>query len=693
MFRNFKIGTKLIIGFVTIALFIAVVGAIGMSGLSKAGGAFDRNLDVEVPLADASMEGMIALISGSDLIGRYLLDEESSRLEKIENSFHKSISDFDRHVGYIEKHGTDELKKLGAEADEYHQKFQENAVELMKLHRLHIASEDKVDHSMKDFDQHSDRLKRLLEDYEEELTRVQKIDEKVDASMEARIFMMEQKAIGEEYVGVESIQETGKLREQFEAAGARFDALEKFFPQKIINTHTDFIGFSVKMFDQYDDALRKMAESRKRMTLVSEFSESVDQIMEKVEQISGENMAAGMESADATQEKSNLLIIAFTIIGLFVALSLGFFISRTIARSLREAVDISDKISNGNLTIAIEATSKDEIGQLMTAMKNMVEKLREVITDVKSAGGNVAGGSQQMSSSSEEMSQGATEQAASAEEASSSMEQMAANIKQNSDNAQQTEKISQKAAEDAREGGEAVTETVSAMKKIAEKISIIEEIARQTDLLALNAAIEAARAGEHGKGFAVVASEVRKLAERSQTAAGEISRLSGSSVEVAEKAGEMLNRMVPDIQKTAELVQEIAAASNEQNTGADQINKAIQQLDQVIQQNASASEEMASTAEELSTQAEQLQSAIAFFSIDDRSAGAVRQTARVLKTAATGAHGEVARAVAQTEPHAVNTVSQKGNGGKSVKAAEGIMLDMDPKGLEQDALDGEFEKY
>ncbi len=248
-------------------------------------------------------------------------------------------------------------------------------------------------------------------------------------------------------------------------------------------------------------------------------------------------------------------------------------------------------------------------GLLMGVM--VTRSVTGVLGEVKTVADTVAAASRQMSAGSEELSQGATEQASSVEEASSSMEQMASNIRQNADNAQQTEKIAVKSAGDAREGGKAVTETVNAMKEIAEKISIIEEIARQTNLLALNAAIEAARAGEHGKGFAVVAAEVRKLAERSQTAAAEISELSGTSVEVAEKAGEMLEKLVPDIQKTAELVQEISAASNEQNTGAEQINKAIQQLDQVIQQNAGASEELASTSEELSSQAEQLQASVA----------------------------------------------------------------------------------
>ena len=293
------------------------------------------------------------------------------------------------------------------------------------------------------------------------------------------------------------------------------------------------------------------------------------------------------------------------------------------------------EVSNGNLTVELKERSPQD--ELMQSLAAMVKNLKEIVAQVVSAADNVASGSQQLSSGAESMSQGASEQAAAAEEASSSMEQMSSNIRQNADNALQTEKIAVKSASDAREGGSAVSETVKAMKEIAGKISIIEEIARQTNMLALNAAIEAARAGEHGKGFAVVASEVRKLAERSQEAAGEISELSVSSVGVAEKAGEMLGRMVPDIQKTAELVQEISASSKEQDTGAQQINKAIQQLDQVIQNNASATEQMAATAEELASQAEQLQSSISFFRIDNGGASravAVRSSALVHKNGA-----------------------------------------------------------
>jgi len=351
----------------------------------------------------------------------------------------------------------------------------------------------------------------------------------------------------------------------------------------------------------------------------------------------------------------------------FEAIATAVNSSVTATRRISEA---AKQIANGDLTVVIKERSAED--ELMLALHYMVNKLSDVVSDVKTAADNVAAGSQELSSSSEQMSQGASEQAAAAEEASASMEQMSSNIKQNADNAIQTERMAIKSAMDAQEGGKAVIQTVAAMKEIAGKISIIEEIARQTNLLALNAAIEAARAGEHGKGFAVVASEVRKLAERSQKAAAEISTLSSSSVEVAEKAGEMLNKMVPDIQKTAELVQEISASCSEQDTGADQINKAIQQLDLVIQQNASASEEMSATAEELSSQAEQLQSSIAFFKIEGQATAKKHVVER--KTSARMGVKEPKQA--------------KSNG--YAKKAVGHDLDMDEvSGLS----DGEFEKY
>ncbi|MDD5286254.1 MAG: MCP four helix bundle domain-containing protein [Desulfuromonadaceae bacterium] len=389
---------------------------------------------------------------------------------------------------------------------------------------------------------------------------------------------------------------------------------------------------------------------------------------------------AKLKQAKLTEEENGSvannarnMMIGFTVGGIVIAILFGFIISSLISNPLRKGVTFAQAVAAGDLTQKIDLDQKDEIGQLTQALNEMVAKLSSIVGEVTTAADNVASGSQELSSTAQQMSQGATEQAASAEEISSSMEEMASSIRQNTDNAMQTEKISIKSSVDAKEGGKAVVETVAAMKEIATKISIIEEIARQTNLLALNAAIEAARAGEHGKGFAVVASEVRKLAERSQTAAGEISSLSSRSVAIAEQAGEMLTKMVPDIQRTAELVQEITASSKEQDTGAEQINKAIQQLDQVIQQNASASEEMASTSEELSSQAEQLQQAISFFDIGNSG----RRAESVTSSSKPARKIQIA--------HAKSAASQKRPSGS------GINLQLGQAG--PDHMDDEFEKY
>ncbi len=319
---------------------------------------------------------------------------------------------------------------------------------------------------------------------------------------------------------------------------------------------------------------------------------------------------------------SNVLMVAAGTSATLILFSLGIYLLvRGITRPLQRVIGVMSRLARGDLNVEIAATGNDEVGQLLISIREMVHKLKEVVTNVKAAADHVASGGQQLTAGSQQMSRGTNEQAASAEEASASIEEMNATIRQNADNALQTEKIALKSANDALESGKAVDRTVGAMKDIASRISIIEEIARQTNLLALNAAIEAARAGEHGKGFAVVAAEVRKLAERSQVAAGEIRQLSSSSVGVAEQAGAMLAKLVPDIQKTAELVQEISASSKEQSGGADQINTAIQKLNQVIQQNAGSAREIASTAEELAGQADQLQATVTFFKVNGAERG------------------------------------------------------------------------
>ncbi|MFN3768328.1 MAG: methyl-accepting chemotaxis protein [Ectopseudomonas guguanensis] len=310
---------------------------------------------------------------------------------------------------------------------------------------------------------------------------------------------------------------------------------------------------------------------------------------------------------------SRTQMIVLIAIAAALGFAIGIFITRSISKPLNRAVDVANSLAEGDLTVSVDADSRDETGRLLASMQHMTERLRSVMADVRSAADSLSSASEEVSATSQSLSQAATEQAASVEETTASVEQMSASIAQNTESAQITDGIAGKAANDAVQGGQAVRDMVLAMKQIADKIGIIDDIAYQTNLLALNAAIEAARAGDHGKGFAVVAAEVRKLAERSQVAAQEIGGVASNSVHLAEQAGALLDQIVPNIQKTSDLVQEITAASQEQSSGAGQINVAMGQMNQITQQNASASEELAATAEEMNAQASQLQELISYF--------------------------------------------------------------------------------
>jgi methyl-accepting chemotaxis protein len=394
-------------------------------------------------------------------------------------------------------------------------------------------------------------------------------------------------------------------------------------------------------------------------------------------------IAADKEN-DATYESTRNMIMGIAAGAVLAAIIAALWIAMGIARGLNRVQTVATAIAGGDLNQRALVMSNDELSDLANVFNTMVDRLKNVVTETRSAAENVSAGSQEMSASSETLSQGSTEQAASTEEASASMEEMAANIKQNADNAAQTEKMARQSSKDAEASGEAVGRAVVAMRTIAEKIGIVQEIARQTDLLALNAAVEAARAGEHGKGFAVVASEVRKLAERSQSAAAEISAISGDTVKAAAQAGDMLTRLVPDIRKTAELVSEISAACREQDIGASQINEAIQQLDKVTQQNAGASEQMSATSEELAAQAEQLQATISFFRVDDNN---LQRRARTV-------HTPVRRGlpaptpVAKAQPAKAAAMKGKGASVADQQArAKGFALDLSMGGPDAEDVD------
>jgi methyl-accepting chemotaxis protein len=318
---------------------------------------------------------------------------------------------------------------------------------------------------------------------------------------------------------------------------------------------------------------------------------------------------------DEASERSISIALLLLGLGGLVGVFLSLSTTRAITGPLAEVVAATVEIAKGNLTVQVRGDGADEVGQVVVALRDMIEKLSRTLGEVRSSTVALASASQQVSSTSQELSQGTAEQASSVEETTSSLEQMSASITQNAENSRQSEQMAVKGAQDAEEGGKAVGETVAAMRSIADKVGIIEEIAYQTNLLALSAAIEAARAGEHGKGFAVVATEVRKLAERSQTAAKEINSVASGSVKVAEHSGTLLRELVPAIKKTTDLVQEVSAASREQASGVSQMNKAMGQVDQVTQRNASAAEELSSTAEEMAAQAEALQQLVATFKL------------------------------------------------------------------------------
>ena len=690
---NIKVGTKLIAGFLIIAVLVLCVGGVGFMTLKSTGQTANEILNVDVEMADASMESNIALISGRDLMGEYMLSRDIDELDDMKREFENYMSTYKEVSSELGELVEGDMRSLYNEAKGLEPTYLAAASKLMEAQESALDTVIKENQRMEEFDRLAVKLRNGLWAFEDKMEAGERASsgeesEKYElaehGSMEVQILMGIQKALVEEYMGVVDLDIARQLRSEYEEISSGIKEHTAHLDSALSTDYDRFKEISAVMFDLHDQRITYVDQTYDLMEEVDSSSLRIGAIMGEIEERVEASTDRKIEGLNKAQASANTLMIALSIISFILAISLGLIIARSITIPLSEALGVVTKVAEGDLTANVSSKNSDEIGQLLGKIGQMVEKLRGIVGDVRAASENVNGAAQAMSASTEQTSQGATEQASAAEEASSSMEEMSSNIRQNADNAQQTEKIAVKAAEDTIEGGAAVMQTVAAMNEIAEKISIIEEIARQTNMLALNAAIEAARAGEHGKGFAVVAAEVRKLAERSQTAAAEISQLSASSVEVAQKAGNMLEQMVPDIRKTAELVQEIAAASGEQNSGAEQINRAIQQLDQVIQQNASAAEEMSSTSEELASQAEELQASISFFRTGN--GDGYRREGRTLLA------GSMEKNARVTHKPVVAQLST----GKAPEGApdKGVHLQMDAdRDTVGDAEDADFERY
>ncbi len=681
--KDLKLSGKFGVGFGVVLVLLAVVGVwaiIGISGIvTNASEVIGGNK------LKAEMEGRIVdHLNWAEELNRYMSDKTMTKMT-VQTDAHQCAfgkwyySDARKQAEAL----VPELKEVFTEIEEPHTHLHESAIEIndlfvrADLELGNFLREKKTDHlawahSVKDVFVNTS------------LTTINAQMDPTQCSLGKWMYSDEVKELKRQYPELaeyldaldkphRELHNSAREIQKFLGNNKRTQAAS-FYMENTSPLASECLTRIDKILEWQDDRVAQMNVAKDvYVDKTSPSLHTVQSLLTKAVDITDENVMTDDEMLSAAVNTRTGVII-FGLLAILFGIGLAIIIAKGIINPISKGVDFARIVSEGDLTATIDVNQKDEIGLLAAALQNMVEKLSNVVAEVRSASDYVSSGSLELSSSAQELSQGASEQAAAAEEASSSMEEMSSNIQANSDNAQQTEKIAIKASQDAEASGRAVSETVQAMNEITEKISVIEEIARQTDLLALNAAIEAARAGEHGKGFAVVADGVRKLAERSQQTAAEISDIARSSVDVAQKAGEMLDQLVPDIKRTADLVQEINAASIEQTAGAEQINKAIQQLDQVIQQNASAAEEMSSTSEELAGQSEQLQSTIDFFKVNQHTT----QQRMTVKAKAKVAHIKGGK----------NGSSSNGNG--EHYSGVDINLDMSSGG---DKLDKDFERF
>lgn len=535
--------------------------------------------------------------------------------------------------------GSDVLSKLGTVRAQY------NIARLYTRTYMHLKDAKYVDEANKSLDIATSLLKEI-EDQTQDKEHLDVIKSISTGLIEYRSILGQNKSNMDTYLGI--VETAKSMGEEMKTALTAVKANENhpanhyfvlsrmnligylaYTDRKYIDQAKENINIAINRADDLKSA--NIEDILKRyQTNIVKFEEAANKAgeLENKQLETGKLLTANFNqlyeqtNASCKEQKSTstTFMAIFTLIALLFSIFIALIVTRYLNGMIGKSVLLARTYASGDLTVKVpeeDLKIKDELGDLARAMVEMGQKTKEIIAGIMQGADNVAIASVEISSTTQQLSQGASEQASAAEEVSSSMEEMLSSIQQNSDNALQTDKIANTAAEGMKNLSRSSEKSLASVKEITNKISIINDIAFQTNILALNAAVEAARAGEHGKGFAVVAAEVRKLAERSKVAANEIIDLSKTSLEVTEDTVRQMANIIPEIEKTAKLVQEIAASSKEQNSGAEQVNDAIQQLNEVTQQNAAASEEMATSAEELAAQAEQLKELISFFNVEN----------------------------------------------------------------------------
>ena len=619
MFRNLKISVQISLGFAVVAALLVVVSSVSYLGLNTAVKGFDdyRGLARDANLSGRVQANMLLVrLYAKDFIQKGS-DEAVKQFEERYEQLAEFTAEAEREIQKPER--AEKVKLVASEIGDYERAFL-RVVEYMK-ERNRVVNEHLDPNGLAMRKTMTDLIESAYRDNDTEAAyfggRVQ------EAVLLARLY-------ANRYLQTNEQADADRAHKELDQnVAARFKELDAQVQnpdrrRMLLDFERAFGAYSTAL-----DDINKIIKERNAV-IVNEL-DRIGPVVAKATEDVKLSVQADQDKlgpqVKAHNEATVSRVMWVSLGALVASVLLSFFLVRVIKRPLGgEPADmerIARSIANGDLTVKF--TDADKATGVYAAMMEMVDNLRNMVSDVRSGADNLASASNQVSATAQTLSQGATEQAASVEETTSSVEQLNASVQQNTENARVTNGIATSSAEEARRGGEAVERTVKAMKDIAGKISLIEDIAYKTNLLSLNAAIEAARAGDHGKGFTVVAAEVRKLAENSRITAQEISELATNSVSVAEEAGKLLEQMVPSIGKTADLVEEITAASGEQASGIAQINDSMMQLDKATQQNASASEELAATSEELSGQAAQLQETVAFFNLGEKGGVASRR--------------------------------------------------------------------